>query len=87
MSLCLCHCVATMSLCRVVHTGDIKHQYEFFLICVTLPLCRYVASVNQALISLALAFQIVVQVLIVFFVIVYLNKQYALHVSGLLLCN
>ena len=77
-----------MSLCRVVHTGDIKHQYEFFfLICVTMPLCRYVASVNQAIISLALAFQIVVQVLIVFFVIVYLNKQYTLHVRGLLLCN
>ena len=26
MSLCLCHYVRTMSLCCVVHTGDIKHQ-------------------------------------------------------------
>ena len=31
MSLCLCHYVATMSLCCVVHTGDINHQYEVFL--------------------------------------------------------
>ena len=31
MSLCLCLYVATMSFCRVVHTGDIKHQYEVFL--------------------------------------------------------
>ena len=42
-------CVATTPLFRVVHTGDIKHQYEVCLICVTLLLCRYVASVNQAL--------------------------------------
>ena len=46
----LCHHVLTMSLCPVVHTGDIKHQREvFFCICVSLPFCRYVASVKQAL--------------------------------------
>ena len=50
VALCLCHCVPTMSLCCVVHTEDIKHQWEvFFCICVTLPLYRYFASVNWAL--------------------------------------
>ena len=36
-----------MSLCCVVHTGDINHQYEVLLE-LAWP-CRYVARVNQAL--------------------------------------
>ena len=33
-----------------VHTGDLKHRYNGdFCVFVTLPLCRYVASVYQAL--------------------------------------
>ena len=50
MSLCLCRYVSAMSLCYAVHIGDINFNINFiFCICVTLPLCRDVASVNQSL--------------------------------------
>ena len=38
-----------MSLCFVVCTGDVQQQHSVFYICVTLQLCHYVTSVNQAL--------------------------------------
>ena len=44
--------VPTMSLWYVVHTRDMKWSTRgTFFVCVTFPLCRYVASVNQALLN------------------------------------